>query len=162
MARPGTYIDIGYASAQEFWDEIVVASAARLKTDPTRAHAMAAAIYLSHFLDWVFHEKHPREDTIGNPVYIAFRQRHHRACPELGWLADLADVAKHRGLGRRQVMLKKLEDSAQQKESSAEEEEASSRSPAAEHPLVLELANGTHHRFDRVVANAIAYWRTNR
>lgn len=145
MTKPATYIDVGYASAQEFWDEIVLASAGRFKTDPTRAHAMACAIYVSHFLDWVFHEKHPRADTLGNPVYVAFKQRHQAACPELGWLADLSDIAKHRGLGRP-VTLKKL----------------GSRARNSEKPLLLELVNGTQHRFDEVVEKAIAYWRKNR
>jgi len=150
MARNATYIDIGYASAQEFWDEIVLASAKRFKTDPTRAHAMAVAIYVTHFLDWVFHEKHPREETLGNPLYVAFKQRHHRGCPELDWLEDLADVAKHRGLGRRQVMLKKLEDGAVRLEGTSG------------HPLILDLADGSHHRFDEVTKKAVAYWRQNR
>ncbi len=160
MARSPTYVDIGYASAQEFWDEIVLASASRFKTDPTRAHAMACAIYVAHFLDCVFHEKHPREDTLGNPVYVAFKQHHHRACPELMWLADLSDVAKHRGIGRA-VTLKKLEDGGAAGEG-AEADLLGEKPQAAVGPLFLELGSGARHRFDKVVAKAVAYWRANR
>lgn len=142
MVDPATYRDISYTSAHAFWDEIVAASAKRFKSDPTRAHAMAVAIYATQFIDWVFHEKHPREDTLGNPVYVAFKQRHHRACPELAWLADLSNVAKHRGLGR-QVTLKRLDGS-----------EARDRSA-----VVIELADGSHHPFDAVVTKIVDYWK---
>ena len=141
--------DIAYASAREFWDEIVLASAGRFKTDPTRAHAMAVAIYLSHFLDWVFHEKFPGEDTHGNPAYAAFKDMHHRACPELAWLQDLADIAKHRSLGRKCVSLKKVVVTP------------GSPPQISENLLELELADGTRHRFAEVTARAIDYWRAN-
>ena len=157
MVGATSYIDIGYNTTREFWDEIVLAAAGRFKTDPTRAHAMAVAIYVSHFLDWVFHEKHPREDTFGNPIYVAFKQRHHRACPELAWLEDLADVAKHRGIGRRPVRLKKREGEEGPEDSATHAPQAVSASP-----LMLELNDGTHHPFDQVTERAIAYWRANR
>jgi hypothetical protein len=147
MARSGTYIDAGYASAQEFWDEILLASAGRFRTDPTRAHAMAVAIYAAQFLDWVFHERYPGQDTRDNQTYAAFKAKHYDACPELGWLQDLADVAKHRGLGRAGVRLKQLADTH------------GARTEISEKPLELELADGSRHRMDAVVANAIAYWR---
>ena len=150
MTRSATYIDIGYSSAQEFWEEIVLASAGRFKTDPTRAHAMAVAIYVSHFLDWVFHEKHPGQDTRDNPAYAAFKEMHHTACPELSWLADVSDIAKHRGLGRASVSLKQVADIP------------GSRSEISEHPLELELVDGTRHRFGEIAARAIAYWQANR
>jgi hypothetical protein len=142
MAEPPTYSDISYASVRAFWDEIVLASAARFKTDPTRAHAMAVAIYVSQLLDWVFHEQHRREDTVGNPVYVAFRQRHHRACPELDWLADLSNVARRRGLGR-EVRLKRRE--------GGDTQDASA--------VVIELGDGTRHAFDAVVDKVVAYWQ---
>jgi hypothetical protein len=160
MARPATTIDIGYASAKEFWDEIVLASAGRFKTDPTRAHAMAVAIYVSHFLHWVFHEKFPGEDTGGNPAYSAFKQKHHTACPELAWLQDLADVAKHRGLGRKGVVLRRLEGSCGRHEGIVTDK-LGSRSVISELPIAIELADGTRHRMDEVAAKAIAYWQAN-
>lgn len=142
MTRPASYVDVGYNATQEFWDEIVLASAGRFKTDPTRAHAMAVAIYVSHFLDWVFHEKYPGQDTRGNSAYDAFKGAHHKACPELAWLQDLVDVARHRALGREGVTLVKREGS--------------------EGPLELELSDGARHRFDEIVASAIAHWKANR
>lgn len=160
MVRSVTYRDIGYASAQEFWDEIVLASAGRFETQPTRAHAMAVAIYVSHFLDWVFHEKYPGQDTGGNQAYAAFKRTHYTACPELVWLQDLADIAKHRGLGRAGVSLKQLTGSGGRHEG-AVTDELGSRSAISENPLELELADGTRHRFGDVMAHAIAYWRAN-
>lgn len=142
MTGFGSDSDIGYNTTQEFWDEIVLASAARFKADPTRAHAMAVAIYVTQFLDWVFYERNPGHDTGGNPAYAAFKRRHHLACPELAWLQDLADVAKHRALGRKAAGLLKREGAA--------------------FPLVLELGDGTCHAMDEMVARAIAYWRASR
>lgn len=161
MGEPVIYIDIGYNSAREFWDEIVLASAGRFETQPTRAHAMACAIYLSYFLDWVFHERHPGQAARGNPDYVAFRQKHHVACPELSWLADLADVAKHRGLGRRTVVLKQLVGAGVRQEGAATDE-LGQQPHISESPIELEFVDGTRHRFDDVVDNAIAYWRANR
>ena len=135
--RKVSYIDIGYQSAQEFWDEIVLASEGRFKTDPTRAHAMAVAIYVTHFLDWVFCEKNPGEDVAG-VAYAACRQRHHKACPPLAWLADLAEVPQ-----RRTGSLRRL-----------------TEGEASEFKLVL--ADGTQHSFADVVTKAVAYWRVNR
>jgi len=158
MERAPTYIEVGYSTAQEYWEEIVLASAARFRADPTRAHAMAVAIYVSHFLDWVFHDKHPREDTQGNPLYVAFKQRHYRACPELTWLVDLVDVAKRRGLGRPAALVKLKSSGGRRKRAPAEGPGAAA---PAEDALLLEM-NGAYHRFEEVMDRAVAYWRKNR
>jgi hypothetical protein len=147
MARPVNDVDVGYRSAQEFWDEIVLAAAGRFETQPTRAHAMACAIYITQFFDWVFHEKFPGEDTRHNVAYAAFKQKHFAACAELGWLADLSDAVKHRGLGRRDVALKQLRGGEDR---------------LHENPIELELIDGTRHRFAAVVTSAVDYWRDNR
>jgi len=139
MAQPDASADIGYKSAQEFWDEIVLASASRLEAQPTRAHAMACAIYVSHFLDWVFAEQHPDDATRSSSAYAAFKQRHHAACAELVWLADLAAAPGRRGA----VSLRQST-----KDGSS--------------PLELGLPDGTRRAFNEVVAKAIAYWRANR
>lgn len=156
MARPVNDVDIGYRSAQEFWDEIVLAAAGRFDTQPTRAHAMACAIYISQFLDWVFHEKNPGEDTRHNAAYATFKQRHFAACPELGWLADLSDAVKHRG--GRDVALKQRQGGGE----GTVTDERAVQSQALESPIELELIDGTRHRFAAVVASAVDYWRSNR
>jgi hypothetical protein len=139
MARPDASADIGYKSAQEFWDEIVLASASRLEVQPTRAHAMACSIYISHFLDWVFDEQHPDDALRNASAYAAFKKQHHAACAELAWLADLAAAPGRRGgVSLRQ----RTKDTASS--------------------LELALPDGTHRPFSDVVANAIAYWRANR
>ena len=158
--RNPNYIDIGYQTAQEIWDEIVLASAGRFKTDPTRAHAMACAIYVTHFLDWVFHEKFQGQDTRGNPTYGAFKATHHKACAELAWLQDLANVAKHRGLSGA-TLVRKLDGKGLHSEGEIFDQ-FGSRPHVSESPLELELVDGTRHRLDEVVARAITYWRANR
>lgn len=139
MAQPDASADIGYKSAQEFWDEIVLASASRLEAQPTRAHAMACAIYISHFLDWVFDEQHPDDVSRDSTAYAAFKKRHHAACEELTWLSDLADAPGRRGAGSLRQSTKD-----------------------AASPLEVALPDGTRRPCNDVVANAIAYWRANR
>src|SRR5215469_17407647 len=135
MQGSASDIDIGYNTTKEFWDEIVLAAAGRFEAQPTRAHALACAIYMSHFLAWVFDASHPGEDRHG-AVYAEFQERHRAACPELAWLAGVAEVP-----ARRKVFLR----------------QQSKDDPT----LVLQLADGTGHRFGEVVAKAIAYWRFN-
>ena len=138
MAQRDDAVDVGYKSAPEFWDEIVLASAGRFETQPTRAHAMAVAIYVSHFLDWVFCEKH-RDERRDDAAYETFKKRHHAACPVLGWLATLADVqAQPAAFSLIQ------------------------RNEAGVPALYLVLPDGTPHRFGDVVVSAIAYWQANR
>jgi hypothetical protein len=139
MGQPDASADIGYKSAQEFWDEIVLASASRMEAQPTRAHAMACAIYISHFLDWVFAEQHPDDAIRNSNAYAAFKKQHHTVCAELAWLVDLAEAPGRRGA----VSLRQ-----------------STKDAAS--PLELALPDGTHRPFNDVVANAIAYWRANR
>jgi len=139
MAQPDASADIGYKSAQEFWDEIVLASAIRLEAQPTRAHAMACAIYISHFLDWVFAEQHPEDAIRNSGAYTAFKKRHRAACEELTWLTDLAEAPGRRGA----VSLRQ-------------------RTKDGASPLELTLPDGTRQPFSDVVAKAIAYWRANR
>ncbi len=136
MPQPGAAIDISYRTAEEFWEEIVLASAGRLEAQPSRAHAMACAIYLSHFLDWVFAAQH--RESAESAAYAAFVKRHQAACAELAWLADLAGAP-----GRRATTLL-------------------GPTEIGAWPLELKLPDGTRRVFAEVVAKAIAYWRANR
>jgi len=61
---------------------------------------------------------------------------------ELAWLQDLADVAKHRGLGRKGVVLRRLEGSCGRHEGIVTDK-LGSRSVISELPIAIELADGS-------------------
>jgi hypothetical protein len=54
---------------------------------------------LWHFHDWVWHDQNPGQNS-GGAAFDEFRRQVLKDCPELGWLRDVTDATKHRGLGR--------------------------------------------------------------
>jgi hypothetical protein len=66
---------------------------------PSPRSVFQAAHSVWHFHDWVWHHRNPGQDSRG-PAFDSYRSNLLDACPELGWLRDIADAGKHRGLGR--------------------------------------------------------------
>ena len=58
-----------------------------------------AALSVWHLHDWVWHERNPGRDSRGS-AFNVYRSELLAACPELGWLRDVADAGKRRGSGR--------------------------------------------------------------
>ncbi len=98
--RSVRYIDFGYLSAREEWEEVGLPAYEMFRVAPSRATAMNAAVHAWHAQDWIWHENNPGIDTHGNAKFNAFRRQLIEDCPELEWVGDIADAAKHRGLGR--------------------------------------------------------------
>lgn len=94
-----TYIDANLNSIPEYWGQLVAPAVAEYRTQPSPRTAFAAALNLWHLHDWVWHDRNPGQDSHGT-AFNAFRADLLNKCPELGWLRDLADASKHRGLGR--------------------------------------------------------------
>jgi hypothetical protein len=91
------YVDIGLNSVEEYWDHVVVPSVKVFHDKPSPGSAFGAALSLWHVCDWVWHELNPGQQGRGKK-FKRFRSRFVKACPELGWLGDIADTGKHRGL----------------------------------------------------------------
>ena len=106
--RTVKYVDFGIASAKQFWDESVIPAYEKFKTQPNPSNAFGASFHAWHVHEWIWHERHPGEDTSGNRDYEAFRKNCTDSCPELAWLRDVADAGKHRGLGRRSVEVRRV------------------------------------------------------
>lgn len=98
--RSVRYIDFGYTSAREYWDEIGVPAHQRFLAAQNRQEAIGASFPAWHVHERVWHESNPGSETQGNISYYAFRDRLTKECPELAWVRDIADAGKHRGLGR--------------------------------------------------------------
>jgi len=97
--RGVTYIDMGLNSVEAYWKEIVDRDVRAFRTDPSTSPIFHAATGVWHLHDWVWHDRNPGQDSRG-PAFDAYRERLLTACPELGWLRDVADAGKHRRLGR--------------------------------------------------------------
>ena len=98
-----TYIDFGLNSVAEFWDRLIVPDVRTFIQEPSARAAFEVALSLWHLHDWVWHERHPDEENHGSR-FNAYRTWLLIACPELGWLRDVADAGKHRGFGRNRVV----------------------------------------------------------
>jgi hypothetical protein len=97
------YIDFGLNSIAEFWDRLIVPAVRTFVQEPSARTAFDASLCLWHLHDWVWHERHPGEDS-DSPRFNAYQTRLLTSCPELGWLRDVADAGKHRGLGRKHIV----------------------------------------------------------
>jgi len=137
------YVDFGFNSAQEFWDELVLPAYEDFQAAPTRRHAIMAAFAAWHIQDWIWHQQHPGEDTRNNKDYQLFQQQLFASCPELPWIHDVADAGKHRGLGRQSVEVRAVK----------------STWPRNATPLTMTLDDGTQHDFADVLSRVIQYWR---
>jgi hypothetical protein len=97
--RGVTYIDINLNTVEEYWDQLIVPSISKFQAEPSTAALFGAALNVWHLHDWVWHDQHPGENSRG-VTFDSYRERLLQDCPELGWLRDIADASKHRGLGR--------------------------------------------------------------
>ena len=99
-SRSVVYVDLGFTTARQEWEEVGLPAYERFKEAPGRATAMDAAIHAWHVQDWIWHENNPGVDTYRNRAFYAFRDKLIDGCPELEWVGDIADASKHRGLGK--------------------------------------------------------------
>jgi hypothetical protein len=97
--RVVTYIDINLNSIEQYWGELVVPNAQAFQSEPSPRTLFNVASSVWHLHDWVWHDRNPGIDSRGL-AFDAYRMNLLGACPELGWLRDIADAGKHRGLGR--------------------------------------------------------------
>jgi hypothetical protein len=133
--RVVSYIDIGLATVEEYWDALLLPDVKAFLSEPDRRSLFNAAATVWHLHDWVWHLLH--------------------ACPELGWLRDVADASKHHGIGRVPAV-----------------EGASPQIVGTPIGLTivltrevvrffLALNDGSKHDVDQVLRTAVAYWRTD-
>jgi hypothetical protein len=95
------YLDRGVSDARAFWHSVVLPDVEDFKSRPSEVRlALHVAWSLWHLHDWLWHDKYPGMDTRHNQNYEKFKEELIAQCHELRWLRDLADAAKHRGLGR--------------------------------------------------------------
>jgi hypothetical protein len=149
--RVVTYIDINLNSVEQYWGGLIVPSAQAFQTDPSPRTLFYAATSVWHLHDWVWHERNPGMDSRGS-VFDTYRSELLDACPELGWLRDIADAAKHRGLGR----LPEVKGAEPQMVGVYN---AALLIPTSVLKLFLVLNDGSKQAVDAVLRTAIEFWR---
>ena len=97
--RTVTYVDIGLNSVGEYWNALVMTGVKAFISGPTPSSVFHAAHSVWHLHDWVWHDRNPGQNS-GGQRFTDYRNDLLTACPELGWLRDIADAGKHRGMGR--------------------------------------------------------------
>ena len=156
------YIDFGETSARHFWEENVVAAWETFRARPNRANAIMASLVAWHMHEWVWHEHHPGVKMRSNPEYSAFKDDLFRDCCELEWIRDVADAAKHRGLGRGKIRVQRVAQSTY------------GIGPLGTYPLgtiplatvvvkstplFIHLDDGRKVEFEKALSRVIDYWR---
>jgi hypothetical protein len=97
-----TYIDLGLSSAEEYWTRVVLPDFEEFMKSQSARHAAHAAVSAWHLHDWIFDEQP------AGTKKDAFQKGLIKDCPELGWLRDYAESAKHRALSRRDIKVDKV------------------------------------------------------
>jgi hypothetical protein len=156
--RVVTYVDIGLNSVEDYWGKLVVPDVTAFRTEPSAPSVFRAALSVWHLHDWVWHDRNPAVDSSG-PAFTAYRAALLAACPELGWLRDITDAGKHRGLSRQPEV------------KGAEPQRvpfgitSSSRVSRIVGQTVLKcflvLNDGSIEDLDTVLRTAVAFWRAD-
>jgi hypothetical protein len=142
--RTVQYVDFGFTSAREYWDEVVIPAYECFKENPSRGNAIIASLPAWHIQDWIWHENHLGEDTRNNKDYTQFQNKLFDDCPQLPWIHDVADASKHRGLRRATLKVREIRNNW----------------PLNTTPLTIKLDDGTEHEFADVLSQVIGYWQT--
>ena len=163
MAPIVRFIDFGYSTAREFWNDVTCPAFARFAATPTKQHAIESALSAWHVVDWLWHDGQAERDKAG------FQQRLIAACPELAWVRDVAEGGKHRGLHRTNVDVKSVErgvENVMWKNDAGEDITWVSASGQPMQwttlgPLAIVLNDGTTRPLSDVLRVVIDYWRVN-
>jgi len=148
-----TYIDFGLNSVAELWDRLIVPGVRAFVQEPSARSAFEAALSLWHLHDWVWHERHPDEDNHGSRSN-AYRTWLLAACPELGWLRDVADADKHRGFGSNHTV-----GGAEPHSVSGTAQRLMGVSVGGRVAYFLVMNDGSHHDLAAVLQAAVELWR---
>ena len=146
------YVDIDLSSVDAYWREIVMPSVQAFRGVSSARTVLQAAHAVWHLHEWVWHERNPGTDASGKR-FDHFRRRILTTCPELGWLRDITDAGKHRGLNRSTVGVKAAEKHMLER---GDDGSGTTSSPIPVH--IVALTDGSRHHVDAVLQAAIKFW----
>lgn len=151
--RTVTYVDLDLNSVTEFWDTLVCPAVQTFSAAPSSFTAFIAAQEVWHLHDWLWHQQRPGVPSEGT-AWVAYRNELIANCPELGWLRDVTDASKHRGLSRQPEII----EAKPHMRGGTLMTLGAGRGPHMVFTLVL--ADGSHLDLAEVLRVAIDYWRT--
>jgi hypothetical protein len=150
------YIDLGLNSAKQFWNEVVLPDYDQFTKSQTARDAVHVALSAWHLHDWLLCERQSstKKRDFQNELICA--------CPELSWIRDYAEAAKHRGINRPGEVNKVEPDSQVESIHPISLGEFGSFSLAIRgtSPVMMVLDDGTSHQFSDVLSRVIDFWRT--
>lgn len=146
------YVEIGLGSVEDYWREIVTPAVRDCRGVASTRSAFQAAHAVWHLHDWVWHERNPNQDASGTAFDACYKAMLTN-CPALGWLRDIANAGKHRGLSRGTPRVALAE---QQWLSRGSDGSGSVQSPL---PVFnIKLTDGTWKDVNALLQAAIDYW----
>lgn len=146
------YVDIGLGSVEDYWREIVTPAVRDCRGVPSTRSAFQAAHAVWHLHDWVWHQRNPKQDASGS-LFNAYYNTMLTNCRELGWLRDIANAGKHRGLSRGTLGIASAE---RQWLSRGSDGSGSVQSPMPVYNI--KLTDSTWRDVNALLQTAIDYW----
>jgi hypothetical protein len=153
---------IGLDTAKDFWTEVVLPDYKQFTDAGNTRDGVHAALTAWHLHDWLFLEKYPAGGT--KKEKKAFQQELIDACPELRWLREFAETAKHRALRLPGLQVERVEPATLVERTTPIPTDFGSFSlrVTGKSPVVIVLLDdGSAHQLFDVLARVIEYWRTN-
>jgi hypothetical protein len=149
------YIDLGINSARQFWSGVVLPDYDQFTKSQTARDAVHVALSTWHLHDWAFCE----QPSSTKKEKVDFQNKLICACPELGWIREYAEAAKHRGIYRSGEVNKVEPDSQVESIHPLFLGEFGSISLAIRgtSPVTMVLDNGISHQFSDVLSRVIDY-----
>jgi alkylation response protein AidB-like acyl-CoA dehydrogenase len=157
------YLLRGIPDARAFWDLVVLPDVEDFKSRPSEVRLwLHVAWSLWHLHDWLWHDKYPEMDTRDNQNYEKFKEELIAQCPELRWLRDLADAAKHRGLGRDDVQVRQVAEKLGRGGAGGFDVVGPFAFGSGQPQRAITLrTGGTEHWLEDVIDKAVEFWRSH-
>jgi hypothetical protein len=110
LPMPGALVDLGIASAFDFFREVAWPNHVAFGRQPSSVAALNAVWAYWHLHEWHFWDHHPFTLNRDEHNRLLEESRRHRLseCPELEWLRDMAEAWKHRRLHRPRVRIRSV------------------------------------------------------
>jgi hypothetical protein len=87
--------------AKSFFERFALPNVRDFEASPANERlGLNAALMLGHMCEWYWYDSHPDKNPRCPDYNDGFLPGLYRECPELKWLADIAEATKHRGIGR--------------------------------------------------------------
>jgi hypothetical protein len=156
MALKIIAIDFGYTSARQFWSEVALPAYERFKAEPNRQNGIHASVPAWHVQEWIWCERHPGTETRNNPDFSKFRAQLICDCPELEWIRNVAEAAKHRNLGNPPPKVQRV---ASQTYIIRRQFQGRTLRKVWATPLTITLDDNSTKNFADVLSRVIDYWQ---